>query len=272
LADVLNGTPEEYALKPISEPVKAASTVLANKPSDSLGKEIQLVKTDATNNFDNKAVARMNECIQALDPSKTDTLSELFRACFDFEKGGVVKTAQLGKENIAIAALAVKNLLSHMKNSDFSGNRNPYQYVNTSILFEVCGKIENVLEMLENAAELDPDDPALCFDIALTYEDLNKFEEVFKWHRRAIELNPSLFQARHHLAFWYWKCGYYKSALEEFAAEIAYSKNNSIKQEDRKALRFAKRMVKYLEEKIKIFGPKDEDLSPRHTYFNPESA
>lgn len=218
-----------------------------------------MASVEIATDVDEKAVSRLKECIASLDPLYPDTLEKLMEGCFDFDSGGSIRLSQLGAVNITAAASAASELLTKMEKLGISEGKDSRLYYNVSLLFEVGGALEQALVMSLKSADLKPHDVKKSWNVALLYDTLHKKCEAARWYRRTIDIDPTFIRAQTNLAFLYWKCGYYKLAYQEYKTVVMFTGNNQ--ENDDRPLRVARRMVKYLEKKIELFGDRDEDIS-----------
>jgi tetratricopeptide (TPR) repeat protein len=206
---------------------------------------------------DEQAVAQLKLLIDALDPFNPNTVDDLTDACFDLKGSGEALTAQLGQENLLLAAKAISETLRKMEELNMSESRESVFYYNVSVLFDEGGDKKQAIGMGMKAAELEPNNPRRSHWVACLYQNQHQRTEAVRWHRRTLDIDPTFQPAHHNLAVNYWMCGYYLLAQQEFKTEIAFTGEEELR--SNKQLRYARRMVRYLEKKMELFGPEDED-------------
>jgi tetratricopeptide (TPR) repeat protein len=91
---------------------------------------------------------------------------------------------------------------------------------------ELNADYENAVNFLTEAWQEDPQDIAALSMLARMAEKRRKVDEAAVWHRRVLEINPSLLVSNHFLAHLYYAKGEYAAALPYLAQLRSKEPNN----------------------------------------------
>jgi DNA-binding winged helix-turn-helix (wHTH) protein/cytochrome c-type biogenesis protein CcmH/NrfG len=88
-------------------------------------------------------------------------------------------------------------------------------------LLEALGELDHALAVKQKALEREPHSALVHIQIALTYWNQRRYEEMIAWARRALELDPRHLLAREYIAGAYWKMGDFDRQMEESLVHAA---------------------------------------------------